>query len=553
MLRMHKYSQHLNPKSAISQTIMKAESELIKILIPAVGGQGGGVLTEWLLQAFLLEGLEAQGISLPGLSQRGGSTVYYIEAIPRIHSNPKPVIFSQYPVPGDVDIILAQEFLELGRILESGYGTDKTTIVSSTHRVYSTLEKMPISGGIYSEDNLRKLATAFSSTFIGFNALELAKENGLDELGINALLLGALGASCALPIGEASYLKAIEGVDVAVKNNLKAFRIGWEHVKSGKYPLPKSGSQLKREAFKDERAQKLSPTKSKEYLELLGRVESGYPESLREILAEAIFRMIDYQDLRYAEKYIDELKSIYEADKTMKGGFKVTESFAKNLALLMSYEDGIRVAELKIKPERFKRIKEDMRLRQDQIFHVTDYLKPDSYEIYGLFPHILVAPIVRIINSRVFRKLWAGEKKIAFGQKPVTTSFLGSLRLWLLTKLKFIRPYSHRYHNEHVLIQKYKANVEKFTALNYEIGCLVAKSGQMIKGYGDVRRRSMNAFTRFLENIVAPLSEHEQKNRKGFNLTLEIGEESLKLISQSTDGIDKAEKLAREVLQGKAA
>lgn len=533
---------------------MDRKNELIKILIPAVGGQGGGVLTEWLLQAFLLEGFEAQGISLPGLSQRAGSTVYYIEALSsRISSNQKPVIFSQYPVPGDVDIILAQEFLELGRILESGYGTDKTTIVSSTHRVYSTLEKMPISGGIYSEDNLRKLATAFSSVFIGFNALELAKENGLDELGINALLLGALGASGVLPIGEASYLKSIEVAGVAIKNNLKAFRIGWEHVKSGRYPLPKPDSQLKREAFKEERAQKLSLEKSKEYLELLGRVENDYPESLREILAEAIFRMIDYQDLGYAEKYLNQLKPVYEADIIIKGGFRVTELFAKNLALLMSYEDGIRVAELKIKPERFKRIKEDMRLREDQIFHVTDYLKPDSYEIYGLLPHILVAPIIRIMNSRVFRKLWLGKKKITFGQKPVTTSFLGSLRLWLLTKLKFIRPYSHRYHNEHALIQKYKANVEKFTALNYEIGCLVAKSGQMIKGYGDVRRRSMNAFARFLENIVAPLSEHEQKNRKGFSLTLEIGEESLKLISQSTDGIDKAEKLASEALQGKAA
>jgi hypothetical protein len=34
---------------------------------------------------------------------------------------------------------------------------------------------------------------------------------------------------------------------------------------------------------------------------------------------------------------------------------------------------------------------------------------------------------------------------------------------------------------------------------------------------------------------------------------LEIGEQTLKLISTSTDGIDKAEKLAGDVLQGKAA
>src|SRR5713101_6776105 len=107
---------------------MERNSELIKVLIPAVGGQGGGVLTEWLVQAFLLEGFEVQAIGLPGLSQRGGSTVYYLEAHPRANPNQRQIIFSQYPVPGDVDVILAQEFLELGRALEEGYGGEKTVI-----------------------------------------------------------------------------------------------------------------------------------------------------------------------------------------------------------------------------------------------------------------------------------------------------------------------------------------------------------------------------------------------------------------------------------------
>ncbi|MGH7808043.1 MAG: indolepyruvate oxidoreductase subunit beta family protein, partial [Thermodesulfobacteriota bacterium] len=536
-----------------TSAIMERKSELVKILIPAVGGQGGGVLTEWLVQAFLLEGFDAQGISLPGLSQRGGSTVYYLESFLQANSSKKPVIFSQYPVPGDVDIILAQEFLELGRVLELGYGSNKTTIVSSTHRVYSAPEKMPIGSGIYSEENLRKLATAFSSLFIGFNALELAKENGLDELGINGILLGALGASEVLPLSEATYLKAIEQRGVALKNNLKAFRIGWDHIIDGNHTLSKSASQKKWEELKNERAEELPSTKIKEYLELIERVEKDYPLRLREILAEALFRLIDYQDASYVEKYLNDLSRVHDIDKTMKGGLRITELFAKNLALLMTYEDGIRVAELKIKPKRFQRIKEEMRLRDDQVFHVIDYLKPDAYEIYGLFPNILVAPIIRFTESRLFQRFWPQNKKITFGQKPVTTSFLGSLRLWLLTRFKFIRPYSHRYHNEHALIKKYKTAVEKFTPLSYETGCLVAKSGQMIKGYGNVRRRTMNAFHRFLDNIIIPLAEFDQKNRRSFSLTLEVGEQSLKLISTSTDGIDKAEKLASDILQGKAA
>ncbi len=532
---------------------MEGNSELIKILIPAVGGQGGGVLTEWLVQAFMLEGFEVQAIGLPGLSQRGGSTVYYLEAHPRVNSNQKKIVFSQYPVPGDVDVILAQEFLELGRALEEGYGGEKTAIVSSTHRIYSTLEKTPISSGIYSNENLKKLATAFSSLFIAFNALEIAKENGMDELGVNAILFGALGASEALPISEVNYLKAIEEAGVAVGSNIKGFRIGWNYVKSRRHAELKAALQKSWEDFKKERAEKLAPNAGDEYLKLISETEAEYPFRHREILAEALFRLIDYQDVWYAKKYLKELETVYEIDKEMKGGFRLTELFTKNLALWMTYEDGIRVADLKIRPERFKRIKEEMMLRSDQSFRVTDYLKPDAEEIYGLFPNFLVAPIIYFTETNLFQNLWPKNKKITLGQKPVTTSFSGFFRLWLLTKLKFIRPYSYRYHKEHLLIKKYKTKVEKLSRINYDIGCLVAKSGQIIKGYGNVRRRTMAAFSRFLDNIIDPLVEFEKKNRKSFSLTLEIGEKSLNLIAASTDGIDKAEKMARDILLGKLA
>ena len=532
---------------------MKAKGELIKILIPAVGGQGGGVLTEWLVQAFTLEGFEVQGIGLPGLSQRGGSTVYYIEAHPKSNPHKKQVIFSQYPVPGDVDVILAQEFLELGRVLEQGYGSEKTTIISSTHRVFSTLEKMPLGSGIYSNENLIKLAINFSSRFIGFNALELAKENGMDELAVNAILLGALAASDTLPISEASYLKAIEGVGVAVGSNLRAFRIGWEYVRSGKYKHT-TGTDVQRrwEDLVTERLEKLKPAKRERYREIISHIEEHYPPRLREILAEATFRLIDYQDVWYAEKYLDYVQEIHKIDRDKKKDFKLTEFFSKNLALMMSYEDGIRVAELKIKPQRFKRIKEEIRLRENQIFRVIDYLKPDAEEIYGLFPHFLVAPLVRIGNTRPIKRLLS-KKMLTLEQKPTTTSFTGFLRLWLLTKLKPLRPYSYRYHMEQKLIKKYRRKVEEFSRMDYELGCIVAKSGQIIKGYGKVRRRTVDAFNRFIDNILTPVLEFEKSRRKGFNLTQEIGEEALKLILATNDGIDRAEELARRIISSKEA
>ncbi len=532
---------------------MQKKSDLIKVLIPAVGGQGGGVLTEWVVQAFFLEDFDAQGISLPGLSQRGGSTVYYLEAHPKPESEDKSIIFAQFPVPGEIDIILAQEFLELGRALELGYGSDKTTIVTSTHRIYSTLEKMPIGSGIYSDENLRKLAAGFSSKFIEINALELSKANGMDELAVNAILLGALSASGAVPIEKRSFIRSIEMVGVAVNASLKAFEVGWEYAHSN-YD-PHIDLSAKWSSFVEERVNKLEDKYKEDYLARVSNIESEYPENLKEILAESVYRLIDYQDINYADKYLNEVNSIKILDAETKGtNYLLTELFAKNLALLMSYEDGIRVAELKIKSDRFKRIREEMRVKDDQVFHVVDYLKPDAEEIYGLLPNILVAPVLSFTQSRLFKKIWWRKKPLTMGQTPVTNSFSGYLRLWMLTKIKFLRPYSFRYKKEYKLIKAYREAINKYASYDYKVACLVAKSAQVVKGYGKVRRRTMDAFYRFVDNIISPLAAYESNNRKNFDITLEIGQEAYTLISGETiEGIDKAEKLAQDVLEKRAA
>jgi len=532
---------------------MDKKSDLIKILIPAVGGQGGGVLTEWVVQAFFLEDFDAQGISLPGLSQRGGSTVYYLEAHPKPKSHNKSIIFAQFPVPGEVDIILAQEFLELGRALELGYGSDKTTIVTSSHRIYSTLEKMPIGSGIYSDDNLRKLAAGFSNRFIELNALELSKKNGMDELAVNAILLGALCASGAVPLDKESFIRSIEMVGVAVSASLKAFEVGWEYANSdGGSNAEKASNWTK---FIQERTEKLDGDLKEEYQSRIKIIESEYPQKLREILAESVFRLIDYQDIKYADKFLNEVNSIRVIDSNTKGSdYKLTELYAKNLALLMSYEDGIRVAELKINSDRFKRIREEMRLKDDQVFHVVDYLKPDAEEIYGLLPNVLVAPVLSFTRTSLFKKIWRRKKPLTMGQTPVTNSFSGYLRLWLLTKIKFLRPYSFRYKKEYKLINKYTEAIFKYASYDYKVACLVARSVQMVKGYGRVRRRTMDAFYRFLENIISPLAEFEHEKRKSFDITLEIGREACSLIAgEAVDGIDQAEKLAQDILKKRAA
>lgn len=505
-------------------------NEIVKILIPAVGGQGGGVLTEWLYQSFLIEGYEVQTVSLPGLAQRTGSTVYYIEAYKSDNSG-KKIIFSQHPVPGEIDIILAQEFLELGRILEQGFGSKNTKIVSSTHRVYSTLEKLPVSSGIFSDEKLKAIATEFSCEFIGVDAIKVAENNEMNELAVNAILLGVLSQSKFLPFEISTFTKSIEVAGIAAEMNLKAFYIGCNlNLKDRKI------ESLEGKDLFDKIVNSIGvKVKESDKKILQNLVVNKFPNHLKELILEAIIRLYDYQDIGYSKEYIKIIDDIYMLDKNNPDNdLKLTEIVIRNLALLMSYEDGIRVAELKIRSSRFKKIKEDMSITENQIFRVTDYLKPDAEEIYGLLPNIIVEPALKLFSNPNSEE----KNKTMFGQKPETTSFLGFFRLLLLSKFKFLRKYSYRYKKEHANIKKYLVYIKKYSVIDYELGCLVAKSGSIIKGYGKVRRRTINTFHRSLENIVDKSYESVSMEE-----SKKIVSDSLNLISQDENGIDKAEQL----------
>ncbi|MBI4589806.1 MAG: indolepyruvate oxidoreductase, partial [Candidatus Rokubacteria bacterium] len=85
---------------------MADDLQLKSIFLSAVGGQGGNLLAEWIFQAATVEGHRAQAVSLPGLSQRGGATSFYLElAVGGDRERLSQVVFSQHPVPGEVDVI----------------------------------------------------------------------------------------------------------------------------------------------------------------------------------------------------------------------------------------------------------------------------------------------------------------------------------------------------------------------------------------------------------------------------------------------------------------
>ena len=129
---------------------MNARPRPITILVAALGGEGGGVLAEWLVEAARRAGYPAQGTSIPGVAQRTGATTYYVEIFPQQCSElgGRQPVLGLYPAPGGVDLLVASELLEGARAVLSGFvSADRTTLVTSVSRSLTTHEKIALGDG----------------------------------------------------------------------------------------------------------------------------------------------------------------------------------------------------------------------------------------------------------------------------------------------------------------------------------------------------------------------------------------------------------------------
>ena len=96
-----------------------------KLAVAALGGQGGAVLTGWLVEIAEANGYLVQTTSVPGVAQRTGATLYYLEFFARssLHPDGREPVMALMPVAGDVDCVVAAELVEAGRSMARGLVT----------------------------------------------------------------------------------------------------------------------------------------------------------------------------------------------------------------------------------------------------------------------------------------------------------------------------------------------------------------------------------------------------------------------------------------------
>lgn len=446
------------------------------LLIAALGGEGGGVLTDWIVSAAERQGLPVQSTSIPGVAQRTGATTYYIEIfpVPLSQLGGRQPVLALSPGVGDVDMVVASELLEAGRAISMGFVTaDRTLLLSSTSRVYLTIEKMQMADGRYDSERLAKAVAQNAKEHLLFDMEAAAKQAGAI---VNSVMLGAIAGSGKLPIPVEAFEAAIKHDGKAVESNLRGFQAGLAASRAKPpVPLARSGKRA-----------------AKPTLHALEAEAGALPEAARAFATEGVRRLVAYQNADYARLYLDRLKPVTEP--------KLLAETARHLAVRMSFEDVIRVAEAKIAPERFRRIEGEIGAK-DQPYVITEFLKPGIEELCQVLPPRLARAIVAYAEKRG----WLG--KVYFGMELKTTTVWGYLRFWGLAKLKRFRPKSWRFAEEQIIIEAWLARVVAAAKLSPELALEVAECARLIKGYGDTWKRGMANYLTIEARVIVPVLE----------------------------------------------
>jgi indolepyruvate ferredoxin oxidoreductase beta subunit len=507
---------------------MSVPARPLTVLIAALGGEGGGVLTQWIVSAASIVGFPVQSTSIPGVAQRTGGTTYYIEIVPALRhelAGKRPVL-ALTPGTSDIDLFVASEFLEAGRAVSAGYITaDRTLVIASLSRFYVMNEKIAMGDGRYDQSRLIEAIRSNARGRILFDMEETARKAGAM---INAVMLGAIAGSGRLPIPVDAFEAAIRADGKLVERNLNGFRAGFEAARAGLEAIAPAADGKRR--------------RGGSVPDLDDEIRMHIPTVAREVVAEGVRRLVAYQGKNYAQLYLHRLEPAREADERSGSGGTLLRETARHLAMRMSYEDVIRVAQAKIDPARMRRIASELGITREP-FSITEFLKPGIEELCQILPPRLARWLLRRAErtGRSARSHWGMEVR--------TTTVSGFLRFWLLAKLRRLRPYTYRYGEEQAAIEGWLALIVAAAKIAPELAVEVAECARLIKGYGDTHKRGVGNYRRIEARVIRPALDGRLSLRQGIDAiasarTAALTDPEGESLARCLDEIERAAPLA---------
>ncbi len=460
----------------------------LSIAILAMGGQGGGVLADWIVGLAESQGWVAQSTSVPGVAQRTGATIYYVEMLQAREG--VPPILSLMPTPGDVDIVIAAELMEAGRSMLRGLVTpDKTVLIASTHRSFAVGEKEIPGDGIGNPVVVVDAADFAAKKTVAFDMEALAIRNGSV---ISSALFGALAAAKILPFTKDAFEATIRAGGKGAEASLKAFDAAYDRVLQSPRDTVSATPHKRFDALPESAGHQLLD-------QLVNRIRAGFPPAAHGFLFAGVKRLVDFQDPAYAGEYLDRLAGLCALDRRNGGeerGFAFTTRAAKYTAVAMAYDDVIRVADIKARGSRFDRVRAEVGAQDNQIVYTTEYMHPRMEEVCGTLPKKLGQWIED--RPKLFASL---DRLVNKGRRVRSGTIAWFVGLYLVSALRAGRRGTLRHHRETLHREAWLAIATGLLASNYDLAVEVLDCRRLVKGYSDTHARGVSKFDKVMSAV----------------------------------------------------
>ena len=386
-------------------------------------------------------------------------------------------VFALAPAPGDVDILIAAEWMEAGRAVMRGFVTpDRTTLIASTHRALAVSEKIVPGDGRADPTAVADALESSAARVIAFDMQGPAIAAGSV---ISATLFGALAASATLPFPTERFQDVIRASGRGVEASLAAFQAGVDG--------PDTVSET--ENIQDAAAPTGPVAATKAWEELLLRVD-GLPEQARSMARAGLVKVVDYQDPDYGTEYLDRLQIFADLDTDPDRA--LTNAAAKHLANAMAYDDVIRVADLKTRARRFERINDEM-ATAGRHMHLTEFMHPRAEEIISTMP----ARLADWIEARP-RLVRMVDRVFGGGRRVRTDTIFGFAQLYLIAGMRRRRRGTLRHRIEMAHVDEWQELARRTAETDTALAVEILNTRRLIKGYSDTRVRGVSKYDRVL-------------------------------------------------------
>jgi len=213
----------------------------------------------------------------------------------------------------------------------------------------------------------------------------------------------------------------------------------------------------------------------------------GLPDGVEAEVSDGIHLLMDYQGARYAKLYVERLRRFIGKPGVDEAMFR---EIARLMAIRMSYQDPIRIAQLKLAEAR-------PGAGDPRAPPVDDIRKFRLDELVEALPAAIAEPILYILESLgLLRK----QVSIRFS----TRTGCGIRRLKVEASLRRWRRFSVRYARERLWVERWLHMIDRALTKQPEAALAIVHTATMVQGYGAAYRQSIADWHAIIDGLAKP-------------------------------------------------